>query len=81
MCMWDILKQIVSDIYESGEVIPQMCKSTFSTIPKIPGTLECNKHNYLHYKPGHEDSVKSNLEQGNDNERSRRFGGGKGGWG
>ena len=35
---------IVGKIYESGEPATQMYKSTFITIPKIPGTLECNKH-------------------------------------
>lgn len=40
----DIQIEIIWDIHVSREVASQMCKSTFITIPKIPGTLKCNKH-------------------------------------
>ena len=40
----DVITEIASEIYESGEIGPQMYKSIFIPIPKIPGTLECNNH-------------------------------------
>ena len=40
----DVLMEIVEGIYERGEPATQMYKSTFITLPKVPGTLECNKH-------------------------------------
>ena len=45
-----ILKKITSianKIYASGQVSHDMCKSIFVIIPKIPGTLESNKHRTL----------------------------------
>ena len=40
----DIVTEIVNGIYESGEIGPQMYRSTFIPIPKNAGTLDCNKH-------------------------------------
>ncbi len=40
----DLLTEIARQVYENGERVAQMYKSTFITLPKIPGTLECNKH-------------------------------------
>ena len=40
----DKLTDIANKIYDSGEVPSQMCKSIFIAIPKIQGTLECDKH-------------------------------------
>ena len=38
------ITDIANRIYDTGEVTNQMCKSTFIAIPKVQGTLECNKH-------------------------------------
>ena len=43
----EIITEIAKEIYENGETPPQLCKSTFITIPKIPGTLDCNKHRLI----------------------------------
>ncbi len=40
----DLLTEIARQVYENGERVAQMYKSTFITLAKIPGTLECNKH-------------------------------------
>ena len=38
------LTRIINKMYSSGEIGEDMCKSVFITIPKKPGTMECNKH-------------------------------------
>ncbi len=43
-CGVDLLTEIARQVYDNGERVAQMYKSTFITLPKIPGTLECNKH-------------------------------------
>ncbi len=43
----DLLTEIARQVYENGERVAQMYKSTFITLPKIPGTLECNKHSTI----------------------------------
>src|SRR5215469_13048180 len=35
---------LTNKIYESGELTSQMSKSVFIAIPKVHGTLECQKH-------------------------------------
>ena len=38
------ITKLANTIYEDGNLTEEMCKSIFITIPKKPGTLECNKH-------------------------------------
>lgn len=38
------ITRIRNSIYKSGNVNEGMCRSVFLTLPKKPGTLECNKH-------------------------------------
>ena len=38
------LTPLANKIHESGELISQMSKSVFIAIPKVQGTLECEKH-------------------------------------
>ena len=38
------ITEIANIIYDNGEVTTHMCKSIFIAIPKIQGTLECEKH-------------------------------------
>ena len=35
---------LANKIYESGELTSQMSKSVFIAIPKVQGTLKCEKH-------------------------------------
>lgn len=38
------ITEIANKIYNSGQVTEQMCKSEFITIPKVSGTIDCDKH-------------------------------------
>lgn len=39
----DVLTSLANKIYDREEIVDQMTKSTFITIPKVPGTSECSK--------------------------------------
>ena len=43
----DIITRLANRIYENGDFTEQMCKSLFITLPKVSGTLDCNKHRTL----------------------------------
>ena len=38
------ITEIANKVYNSGQITEQMCKSTFIAIPKVSGTLDCDKH-------------------------------------
>src|SRR5215469_11454827 len=38
------ITNLANKIYESGELTKQMKKSVFIAIPKVQGTLDCEKH-------------------------------------
>src|SRR5215469_16285813 len=40
---------LANKIYESGELTSQMNKSVFIAIPKVQGTLECEKHRKISF--------------------------------
>lgn len=40
----DLVTDINNKIYNTGNLTTQMCESVFVVIPKIAGTLQCNKH-------------------------------------
>ena len=45
--VWKRMTKLVNLNYNTGHIPEQMSKSIFIAIPKIPGTLECNKHRTL----------------------------------
>ena len=40
----DVVVQLANKIYDTGQIPTPMQLSTFITIPKKPGAMECNKH-------------------------------------
>ena len=40
----DVVMHLANNIYETGQIPTPMKLSTFITIPKKPGAMECNKH-------------------------------------
>lgn len=38
------ITEIANKVYFSGRITEQMCKSVFIAIPKVSGTLDCDKH-------------------------------------
>ena len=38
------ITDIANNVYNSGQITEQMCKSVFIAIPKVSGTLDCDKH-------------------------------------
>ena len=40
----DELTSLFNKIYETGDIVNSMCESIFIALPKVEGTLECNKH-------------------------------------
>ena len=38
------ITEIANKVYNSGQIPEQMCKSEFIAIPKVSGTLDCEKH-------------------------------------
>ena len=43
----DQLTSLFQRIYETGNMVDMMCESVFIALPKVEGTLECNKHRTL----------------------------------
>ena len=43
----DQLTSLFQQIYQSGNIIDEMCDSVFVALPKVEGTLECSKHRTL----------------------------------
>ena len=43
----DQLTSLFQKIYETGNIVDSMCESVFVALPKVEGTLECNKHRTL----------------------------------
>ena len=39
----NVLVQLVNNIYDTGQILTLIQLSTFITIPKKPGAMECNK--------------------------------------
>ena len=41
------LTSLFQKMYESGYIVESLCESVFIALPKVEGTLECNKHRTL----------------------------------